>query len=175
MIRSRLGLIGANYTYRKSPWYTTMEDVERMIDVANLLLKDLYNGDDDPIQVPIGQCYTKLKSILELSQSSFFGEEQYPSLEEKATFLMYHIAKDHPNSNGNKRLSVTISIEFCLNNLAHLFLLDSKKVHDSMLTLIENKDLFHMVTSMVESPSEMKDIQITLLKRFFLEIQTTSL
>jgi prophage maintenance system killer protein len=45
-----------------------------------------------------------LKGILGSIEQTMFGEELYRSREEKATHLLYFVIKDHPFSDGNKRI-----------------------------------------------------------------------
>ncbi|MEW6012926.1 MAG: virulence protein RhuM/Fic/DOC family protein [Elusimicrobiota bacterium] len=46
----------------------------------------------------------KFKAILGNIYQTFGGKELYPSLEEKAAHLLYFIIKDHPFTDGNKRI-----------------------------------------------------------------------
>ena len=47
-----------------------------------------------------------LESIISQIRSSYFGDELYETLEEKAAKLFYLINKNHPFFNGNKRVAV---------------------------------------------------------------------
>lgn len=51
-----------------------------------------------------------------LPKTSFFGKEQYPTLESKAAIIFYKINKGHIFPNGNKRLSVYITLVFLMIN-----------------------------------------------------------
>ena len=74
-----------------------------------------------------------LKSILNNIEQTFGGEELYKTAEEKAANLLYFIIKDHPFTDGNKRISClifllylrlqNISIKFNQNGLIALALL----------------------------------------------------
>lgn len=68
----------------------------------------------------------KLKGILETIYQHVFGQELYPSMEEKAAHLLYFLIKDHPFVDGCKRIGVTIFLEF-LNKNHHLFV-DGKQI-----------------------------------------------
>ncbi len=46
----------------------------------------------------------QLESIILTLEQTMFGEELYQSIEEKAANLLYMIIKDHPFSDGNKRI-----------------------------------------------------------------------
>ena len=45
-----------------------------------------------------------LESSLALPQTKYFGEEQYPTITEKAGILGFSIIKNHPFIDGNKRI-----------------------------------------------------------------------
>ena len=47
-----------------------------------------------------------LKGIVDSIYQSAFGEDAYPSIEEKAANLLYFIVKDHPFIDGCKRIAV---------------------------------------------------------------------
>ena len=53
-----------------------------------------------------------LKGIIDSVYQSAFGEDAYPSVEEKAANLLYFIVKDHPFIDGWKRLPAIILIYF---------------------------------------------------------------
>jgi death-on-curing protein len=62
----------------------------------------------------------RLKSVIEAPQQEVFGEEQYPSLHEKAAVYLRNIIGDHPFSDGNKRTAVTVCAIFLLQNGSHI-------------------------------------------------------
>jgi prophage maintenance system killer protein len=62
----------------------------------------------------------KLNGILEAVYQNVFGEEIYPTIEEKAAHLLYFIVKDHPFIDGCKRIAATMFLEF-LNKNGRLF------------------------------------------------------
>ena len=75
---------------------------------------DLYDGVDALKQLLIAQGETtplfaqekhtgSLAGILGNVMQNVFGEEMYPSIEEKASHLLYFIIKNHPFNDGNKR------------------------------------------------------------------------
>ena len=61
-----------------------------------------------------------LASILGNLDQSVFGEPAYPSLESKASHLLYFVIKNHPFSDGNKRIGSFMFVEF-LNRNGRLF------------------------------------------------------
>ena len=63
---------------------------------------------------------TGLESILGNLDQSVFGEPAYPSVESKAAHLLYFVIKNHPFSDGNKRIGSFLFVEF-LNRNGRLF------------------------------------------------------
>lgn len=53
-----------------------------------------------------------LKGIIGNLYQTFDGEDLYPSIEEKAAHLIYFIIKDHPFSDGNKRIGCLLFLLF---------------------------------------------------------------
>ena len=60
-----------------------------------------------------------LAGIIGAVQQSFGGQDLYPSLEEKAAHLLYFVVKDHPFSDGNKRIGAFLFVLYLrVNGLA---------------------------------------------------------
>ena len=92
-----------------------------------------------------------LASILNNIEQTFDNEPLYPSAEERAAHLLYFIIKDHPFTDGNKRISClmfllylnlqNISIKFNQNGLVALALLIAEsdpRQKDIMIKLTVN-------------------------------------
>ena len=58
-----------------------------------------------------------LKGIIDSVYQSAFGEDAYPTVEEKAANLLYFIVKDHPFIDGCKRIAASIFIYFLNQNI----------------------------------------------------------
>lgn len=58
----------------------------------------------------------KLNGIISQIYQNVFGEELYPSVEEKASYLLYFLVKDHPFVDGCKRIAATLFINFLFRN-----------------------------------------------------------
>ena len=58
----------------------------------------------------------KLNGIIEQVYQNVFGQELYPSVEEKAAHLLYFLVKDHPFADGCKRIAATLFINFLYRN-----------------------------------------------------------
>ncbi|MBI3582479.1 MAG: virulence protein RhuM/Fic/DOC family protein [Nitrospinae bacterium] len=78
----------------------------------------------------------RFKGILSAIYQTFDGKELYPSLEEKASHLLYFIIKDHPFADGNKRIGSFLFIYFLDKN--NYLYKDSgeKKINDNALTAL---------------------------------------
>lgn len=71
---------------------------------------ELYGvGEHSGIKFP-----NKFEFMLERPKSEYFGEEQYPSIIEKACCYYHSIARGHIFHNGNKRTALTV-LETFLN------------------------------------------------------------
>lgn len=57
-----------------------------------------------------------LSAILGNLEQTVFGEPAYPSIEEKASHLLYFIIKNHPFADGNKRSGAFLFVDFLYKN-----------------------------------------------------------
>ena len=62
----------------------------------------------------------KLNGIIAQVYQNVFGQELYPSIEEKAAHLLYFLVKDHPFADGCKRIAATLFINFLFKS-GHLY------------------------------------------------------
>ena len=99
----------------------------------------------------------KLEGILAAIYQNVFGEELYPSIEEKAANLLYFIIKDHPFADGCKRIGASIFLEF-LNKNKHL-IIDGKQI-------ISNSALVAITLMIAESRPEEKETMVRLVMNF---------
>ena len=99
----------------------------------------------------------KLEGILAAIHQNVFGEELYPSIEEKAANLLYFIIKDHPFADGCKRIGASLFLEF-LNKNKHL-IIDGKQI-------ISNSALVAITLMIAESRPEEKDVMVKLVMNF---------
>ena len=77
----------------------------------------------------------KLNGIIEQIYQNVFGQELYPSLEEKAAHLLYFLAKDHPFADGCKRIAATLFINFLYKN-NHLYRSNKQIISNEALVAI---------------------------------------
>lgn len=100
----------------------------------------------------------KLESILSAIYQTAFGQEVYPTLEEKAANLLYFVVKDHPFNDGCKRIAAALFLYFLDKNGA-LFNKDGRKV-------ISNSALVAITLMVAESKPEEKALMINIILNF---------
>lgn len=76
------------------------------------------------------------QGILQTIYQTFGGKELYPSLEEKAAHLLYFIIKDHPFSDGNKRVGAFMFVSFLKLNRILNRPNGEKKINDNTLVAL---------------------------------------
>jgi death on curing protein len=69
-----------------------------------------------------------LDSALAMPGASFGGEEMHPSLAEKAAAYAFHIVKNHPFIDGNKRTALAVALWFLHLNGASVTATDDEYV-----------------------------------------------
>lgn len=77
----------------------------------------------------------KLNGIIEQVYQNVFGQELYPSIEEKAAHLLYFLVKDHPFADGCKRIAATLFINFLYKN-NHLYKNNKQIISNEALVAI---------------------------------------
>ena len=98
-----------------------------------------------------------LKGIVDSIYQSAFGEDAYPTVEEKAANLLYFIVKDHPFIDGCKRIAASIFIYF-LNQNNLLFKNGEKIISESSLVAI--------TLLLAESKPEEKEMMVKVVMNF---------
>ena len=77
----------------------------------------------------------KLNGIIAQVYQNVFGQELYPSIEEKAAHLLYFLVKDHPFADGCKRIAATLFINF-LYKSGHLYKNNKQIISNEALVAI---------------------------------------
>lgn len=96
----------------------------------------------------------QVEGILAAVYQNVFGQEVYPSVEEKAANLLYFMIKDHPYDDGCKRIAASLFLEFLhKNNL--LYKGEEKRLSEGALVAI--------TLMIAESRPEEKEIMTTLV------------
>jgi prophage maintenance system killer protein len=105
-----------------------------------------------------------LASILGNLDQSVFGEPAYPSIEAKAAHLLYFTIKNHPFSDGNKRIGSFLFVDF-LNRSRRLFRDDGEPV-------INDVGLAALALLVAESDPKDKDVLIRLIMNMLAGVTT---
>ena len=96
----------------------------------------------------------KVQGIIAAVYQSVFGQDAYPSLEEKAANLLYFMIKDHPYADGCKRIAASLFLEFLVRNNV-LYEKGQKRISDGALVAI--------TLMIAESDPKEKDIMVNLV------------
>ena len=96
----------------------------------------------------------KLNGIIEQVYQNVFGQELYPSVEEKAAHLLYFLVKDHPFADGCKRIAATLFINFLYKN--GILIKNNRQI-------ISNEALVAVTILTAESNPDEMDIVIKLI------------
>ena len=93
---------------------------------------------------------------------NIFGQELYPSTEEKAFNLLYFLIKDHLFTDGCKHIGATIFLEFLNKN--HHLIMDGKQI-------ISDSALVAITLMIAESRPEEKETMVKLVMNFLVKNQ----
>lgn len=99
----------------------------------------------------------KLEGILSAIYQSAFGQDVYPTLEEKAANLLYFIIKDHAFNDGCKRIGAALFLHF-LNKNAALYRNGKQTINESTLAAI--------TLLVAESDPKEKDVMVQIIMNF---------
>ena len=131
----------------KAPIYRiTYDDCMKMVSH----MRDSFDTDVFGVEKEVG----KVNGIISAIYQSVFGEDAYPTIEEKAANLLYFMIKDHPFADGCKRIAASLFLEFLERNQA-LFKDGSKRIGDGELVAI--------TLMIAESNPDEKDIMVKLV------------
>lgn len=98
-----------------------------------------------------------LKGIIDSIYQSAFGEEAYPSIEEKAANLLCFIIKDHPFVDGCKRIAATTFLYFL--DMNRILYKNNKKI-------LSDSTLVTLTLLIAESKPQEKEIMINIVMNF---------
>ncbi len=96
----------------------------------------------------------KFNGIIAQVYQNVFGQELYPSIEEKAAHLLYFLVKDHPFADGCKRIAATLFINF-LYKTNHLYrgnkqiISNEALVAITILTAESNPDEMEIIVKLI--------------------------
>ena len=96
----------------------------------------------------------KLNGILEAVYQNVFDTELYPTLEDKAAHLLYFLVKDHPFTDGCKRIAATLFLEFLNKN---------KRLVKNGKLIISNNTLVAITLLTAESKPDEMEIMVNVI------------
>ncbi len=96
----------------------------------------------------------KLNGILEAIYQNVFDTELYPTIEDKAAHLLYFLVKDHPFTDGCKRIAATLFLEFLNKN---------KRLVKNGKLIISNNTLVAITLLTAESKPEEMEIMVNVI------------
>lgn len=133
----------------EATYVITYEECRELIDNMKFSAdSDLFgNEKDDSFKASIAAIY-----------QTFFGEDVYPSLEEKAANLLYFVTKNHSFSDGNKRIAAAVFLYF-LDKNEILFNENGDKI-------IADYTLVAITLMIAESRAEEKEAMVSLIMNF---------
>ncbi|TSC56213.1 MAG: Fic/DOC family protein [Parcubacteria group bacterium Gr01-1014_18] len=99
-----------------------------------------------------------LEGVLGSIYQTFAKKEVYPSIEEKAAHLLYFIIKDHPFSDGNKRIGAFLFIYFLQENKYLYNQQSERKINDNALVAL--------ALLIAQSDPKEKEVMIKLVMHF---------
>lgn len=108
---------------------------DEAVDAIALLKQDLM-GRHEASTLFGGQKDESFAGILGNIVQSFGGEYLYASVEAQAAHLLYFVIKNHPFSDGNKRIGAFLFIWFLERNRHHLKASGEVKINDNALAAI---------------------------------------
>ncbi len=91
-------------------------DIDLMESICHKVAVQIFDTQNDPISQFKEHDINKLDAALNNPRQSFDGKDLYPTLAEKAAILWYSLNKNHPFSNGNKRISTASVLAFVYAN-----------------------------------------------------------
>src|SRR3989338_3332671 len=125
--------------------------IQEVREIAFELARETMSWDE-----PIPDFNTRFPNILESCLSTpfqtFDKKHLYKGLEEKAAILFYLMIKNHPFSNGNKRIAVTTLLVF--------FHLNGRWLK------VSNQELYNFAVWVASSPPQVSSETIQAIKRF---------
>ena len=96
-----------------------------------------------------------LSAVLGNLEQTIFGEPAYPTIESKAAHLLYFVIKNHPFSDGNKRIGAYLFVDFLARN--------SRLLRDGAL-VINDTGLAALALLVAQSDPKSKEVMIRLIK-----------
>jgi len=128
--------------------YLFLEDIER---VAFQLAQQTMAW-SEPIPNFNTRFKDKLEGCLAATRQSFYGQQLYKGLTNKAAIQFYLMIKNHPFQNGNKRIAMTTLMVFLYRNKKWI--------------KVDTKELYNFTKWVAESNPKLKDSTVEAIIAF---------
>jgi len=128
--------------------YLSLEDIER---VAFQLAQQTMAW-SEPIPNFNTRFKDKLEGCLAATRQSFYGQQLYKGLTNKAAIQFYLMIKNHPFQNGNKRIAMTTLMVFLYRNKKWI--------------KVDTKELYNFTKWVAESNPKLKDSTVEAIIAF---------
>lgn len=124
----------------------------------------------EPIPLAKPDEYNQIDNCLIIPFQKFSGKSLYPGIHKKAAMMFYLLIKNHPLSNGNKRMAILAVNWFYSKNRYTLRFSKNKRV----LRIFTSQDLartyiFKLAMDTVNSDSKDKDRVVDIIERVFMK------
>ena len=97
----------------------------------------------DGIEFPLGVVHARrIDTIVKTVYGTFYGRERYPTDATKAAAFFYYIIKNHPLTDGNKRLAV-LWLEILSNVHGLVPRIEGRTGLDELAISVENSQISH--------------------------------
>ncbi|MCK5706475.1 MAG: virulence protein RhuM/Fic/DOC family protein [Candidatus Aureabacteria bacterium] len=113
---------------KRSKFELTYDEAKNIIELMKKKFKDssLVGQEKD----------NSFKSSIGVIYQTFDGKDLYPTVEEKAAYLLYFVTKNHSFVDGNKRIAAALFICFLQKNAILLHKDGSKRIDDNALVAL---------------------------------------
>lgn len=96
-----------------------------------------------------------LESALSQPKASFFGELLHPTIHEQAAAILYHLAKNHPFLDGNKRTAYG-AMETFLRLNGYNLALSNEEIYNMVIQVAQGEMSKEELTSLLEQHIQVK-------------------
>lgn len=117
--------------------------VEQVIELHDAMIKR-YGG------LPGIRDKNLLHSAVDAPKAGMFGQEMYPSVYEKAAVYLYHIVRNHPFNDANKRTGYAVALVFLeVNNAKKRF--KKEDLENLVVEVAKGKESKEQIARFLES------------------------
>jgi|SRR3989338_2061331 len=126
--------------------HLSVEDIETIYSVLFKRFEEI----GEPIPPLSEVSKQEIKNLAAIPQTTYFGKEQYPTLESKTAILFYKINKGHIFPNGNKRISLACLFIFLASNGYTLGITEDEATAKALEVAKSDSQDFHRIKDELE-------------------------